>query len=82
MGEPDGPERRGLDSDFNSLNFHVGAKVVLLKLVARPELNGMTGTVVKTMNKRTRRVGVVLECEGELGAPIALKLTNIMLMPA
>jgi hypothetical protein len=65
MGEPDG-ERRGLDSDFNSLNFNVGAKVVLFKLVARLELNGRTGTVVETLNKRTRRVGVVLDCEGGL----------------
>lgn len=72
---------RGLDSGFNALAFPVGTRVVLFKLVARPELNGRSGTVVKALNKRTGRVGVVLECEGEGGASIALKLTNIMVMP-
>ena len=59
----------------------VGARVVLFKLVGKPELNCRTGTVVRTLNERTRRVGFVLACDGEEGAPIALKLTNIMLMP-
>jgi hypothetical protein len=75
-----GQHSEGLASPANALNFQVGDRVVLFKLVAKPELNGKTGRVVTEFNKETGRIGVVIECEeGAATQPaIALKLTRIM----
>ena len=48
----DGDFSGGLDSNFD-LNFPFGSRVALFKLIARPELNGRTGTVVEALNKQT-----------------------------
>ena len=78
----DGDFSGSLDSNFD-LNFPVGSRVALFKLIARPELNGRTGTVVEALNKQTRRIGVCLDVDrGDISAPpLALKLSNIMLLP-
>eukprot|EP00756_Hemistasia_phaeocysticola_P029975 Hpha_TRINITY_DN16266_c0_g1::TRINITY_DN16266_c0_g1_i1::g.11618::m.11618 len=59
----------------------IGSRVGLLELVARPELNGRTGRVVRGLNLRTQRIGVVLDprVEGEAAEPlIAPKLSNVL----
>ena len=53
--------------------MRVGATVLLHDLVARPELNGVRGTVVKAADPKSGRVGVRLEG----GGMIALKLSNL-----
>jgi hypothetical protein len=52
----------------------VGSTVLLHSLVSRPALNGRRGTVVTAMNKRSGRVGVLVEGED---VPIALKPANL-----
>ena len=53
----------------------VGSTVLLHSLVSRPALNGRRGTVVTAMNKRSGRVGVLVEGED---VPIALKPANLI----
>lgn len=49
--------------------------VILHSLVSRPALNGRRGTVVTAINKRSGRVGVLVE---GLDEPIALKPANLI----
>ena len=53
----------------------VGSTVLLHSLVSRPALNGRRGTVVTDVNKRSGRVGVLVEGED---VPIALKPANLI----
>ena len=53
--------------------MRVGATVLLHGLVARPELNGVRGTVVKAADPKSGRIGVRLS----EGGTIALKPSNL-----
>eukprot|EP00854_Cymbomonas_tetramitiformis_P012756 gene12756-15081_t len=78
----EGNDVQGLESESDALsNFPRGSHVVLVKLLARPELNDMTGKVIKEFDKKTKRVGIEVdgEVEGEHGKlVVALKLANLM----
>lgn len=63
---------------LNSVTFVRGAKVVLHKLKARPELNGNKGTVVYGLNKKTGRLGILLD-SSTTKKPIAIKPENLCL---
>ena len=65
-------ERRGHEA--HTAIIRIGATVLLHGLVARPELNGARGTVVKALDPRSGRVGVRLD---EGGSTIALKPSNL-----
>ena len=54
--------------------MRVGATVLVHGLVARPELNGVRGTVVKAADPKSGRVGVRLD---EGGSAMALKPSNL-----
>ena len=52
-----GIDMRSLSQDdMHRISFPKGAKVVLHKLRAKPELNGRTGSVVYPLNERTGRM--------------------------
>ncbi len=76
--------KQGLLSDFNGSLFQVGARVILFKLIKRPELNGRIGTVVTGFEARSKRIGVALDEGGDqVTSPSSAVLvleTNIMLL--
>ena len=62
------------EREAHTATMRIGATVLLHGLVARPELNGVRGTVVKALDPRSGRVGVRLN---EGGSAIALKPSNL-----
>ncbi|KAL3939575.1 MAG: hypothetical protein SGBAC_005722 [Bacillariaceae sp.] len=70
---------------IHSYSFSKGSRVVLHKLKAKPELNGKQGRVVLPLNKKTGRVGVLLDDDSltissNSHAPVALKPENLCLV--
>jgi hypothetical protein len=62
----------------HSISFHIGYKVRLHKLKARPDLNGKTAIVQYPLNKKTGRVGILLDSAKPSDKPIALKPENLI----